>query len=160
MENTELDIKKITLYNGEREYLGLPIKAFACNKGGAMYKDEIINTWGGNSNFKACNAPLEKISINSLAEAFRMMIKWSSDEERNDSKWPYLYGYIADYDSKTLYYDSPEVITVMNERFDSEEAKDHTRFIDDFTKVVLVPDWSASIANCTVSNKGEVEGIW
>lgn len=87
--------------NGEQQqYIGAPLVAF-------MFDGD---AWAGRSNFLASNQTTKNtIDLTDLQDCFKWMKKWSADSD-------YKSGYILDFSSKTVYYDTQDALVHLKEK--------------------------------------------
>ena len=113
-------MKTIIINEKPLQYVKLPLQAWTYDKDG----------WGGRSNLLASNETTKrKASLKDLDDCFAWMKKWMADDD-------YQYGYVIDFSTRTIYYDSEEALAHILQK------KVPKRNWDGFFKTFVQKDFS------------------
>ena len=102
------------IINGKAfQYVGQPLAANSLDKD---------TSWSGRSNMKPSNAEAS-VQLIDLDDCFSCMSSWKESSD-------YVYGYVLDYATGTVYYDSPEALQHLQEKiFPARGLEDHFQIL-------------------------------
>lgn len=103
------EISSIRVGDEDKVYVGLPIESMFMTVG----KDRAQGNWGGYTNFKLYNTDTPQMAYRNVEHAFQKMCEVISNEKE---AYKYQHGYVADFWTRTVYYDNESVLEFLKER--------------------------------------------
>ena len=97
-------INSVTINGEQRSYVGDPIGTYMCQ----IYKPDGNKSYGGRDNFGTSNSS-PALMLTDIVNAFAWQNQWKYLSDKKDGDMERVYGYVVDYGTGTLYYDSEDM---------------------------------------------------